>query len=187
MCIKHQHSVSLSLLVLLVWVICTHLSFAFSEGQATRVMIFSQYRDSVQEIATMLEQHQPLVKVMSFIGQSSVGKAMKGFTQKEQLKVSSHTYLCVYWIVYCTWLLQVQKHGRRSVVTSVYVATNTQHTVCYKLKKVAYSNTCSFRFFFLQFSLIIYHFIAKQQRHEQCVMVLSTLSHTFRPIINWRV
>lgn len=54
-------------------------------------MIFSQYRDSVQEIATMLEQHHPQVKVMSFIGQSSVGKATKGFTQKEQLKVNIQT------------------------------------------------------------------------------------------------
>lgn len=64
----------------------------FSEGRATRVMIFSQYRDSVQEIATMLQQHHPQVKVMSFIGQSSVGKATKGFTQKEQLKVNMQTY-----------------------------------------------------------------------------------------------
>jgi hypothetical protein len=53
----------------------------------TRIMIFSQYRDSVEEITNMLKQHEPLVKAMSFIGQSSSGKAMKGFTQKEQLKV----------------------------------------------------------------------------------------------------
>ncbi|OWF50822.1 Fanconi anemia group M protein [Mizuhopecten yessoensis] len=57
------------------------------KSQATRVMIFSQYRDSVSEITEILKQHQPLVKVMSFIGQSSAGKATKGFTQKEQLKV----------------------------------------------------------------------------------------------------
>ncbi|XP_069117221.1 LOW QUALITY PROTEIN: Fanconi anemia group M protein-like [Argopecten irradians] len=57
------------------------------KSQATRVMIFSQYRDSVSEITDILTQHQPLVKVMSFIGQSSAGKATKGFTQKEQLKV----------------------------------------------------------------------------------------------------
>ncbi|XP_033734152.1 Fanconi anemia group M protein-like [Pecten maximus] len=57
------------------------------KSQATRVMIFSQYRDSVSEITDILMQHQPLVKVMSFIGQSSAGKATKGFTQKEQLEV----------------------------------------------------------------------------------------------------
>ena len=50
-------------------------------------MIFSQYRDSVEEITSMLRQHEPKVKAMSFIGQSSAGKATKGFTQKEQLKV----------------------------------------------------------------------------------------------------
>ncbi|KAL4238941.1 hypothetical protein ACF0H5_003645 [Mactra antiquata] len=54
---------------------------------ATRVMIFSQYRDSVQEITHMLDVHKPLVKVMSFIGQATTGKSTKGFTQKEQLKV----------------------------------------------------------------------------------------------------
>jgi len=59
---------------------------------ATRVMIFSQYRDSVTEITAMLKQHQPKVKVMSFIGQSSAGKSTKGFTQKEQLKVYLYSY-----------------------------------------------------------------------------------------------
>ncbi|KAJ8308327.1 hypothetical protein KUTeg_013201 [Tegillarca granosa] len=58
-----------------------------NKGRATRIMIFSQYRDSVTEIKDMLKQHYPIVKVMSFIGQSSAGKATKGFTQKEQLKV----------------------------------------------------------------------------------------------------
>ena len=55
-------------------------------------MIFSQYRDSVQEITDMLNVHRPLVKVMSFIGQSSAGKATKGFTQKEQLQVCLRLY-----------------------------------------------------------------------------------------------
>ncbi|XP_046337083.2 Fanconi anemia group M protein-like isoform X2 [Haliotis rufescens] len=55
--------------------------------QATRVMIFSQYRDSVQEITDMLNLHRPMIMAISFIGQSSTGKSTKGFTQKEQLKV----------------------------------------------------------------------------------------------------
>ena len=54
---------------------------------ATRVMIFSQYRDSVNEIAAMLAQHKPVVRVMSFIGQQSAGKSSRGLTQKEQLQV----------------------------------------------------------------------------------------------------
>ncbi|XP_063803595.1 Fanconi anemia group M protein [Pseudophryne corroboree] len=53
----------------------------------TRIMIFSSFRDSVQEIAEMLNQHQPTVRVMTFMGHSSTGKGVKGFTQKEQLEV----------------------------------------------------------------------------------------------------
>ncbi|XP_078262838.1 Fanconi anemia group M protein isoform X2 [Rhinoraja longicauda] len=56
------------------------------DGASTRVMIFSSYRHSVQEIAEMLSKHQPLVKVMTFVGHAS-GKNTKGFTQKEQLEV----------------------------------------------------------------------------------------------------
>uniref|UniRef100_G1STA4 RNA helicase n=1 Tax=Oryctolagus cuniculus TaxID=9986 RepID=G1STA4_RABIT len=52
----------------------------------TRVMIFSSFRDSVQEIAEMLSQHHPIIRVMTFIGHAS-GKSVKGFTQKEQLEV----------------------------------------------------------------------------------------------------
>lgn len=55
--------------------------------KGSRVMIFSQYRDSVQEISRMLSQYKPLVKVMSFIGQQSKGNTSKGLTQKEQLEV----------------------------------------------------------------------------------------------------
>ena len=44
---------------------------AEEEKRATRVMIFSQYRDSVYEIAELFTAHQPLVKAMSFVGQST--------------------------------------------------------------------------------------------------------------------
>ncbi|XP_054651413.1 Fanconi anemia group M protein isoform X2 [Dunckerocampus dactyliophorus] len=54
---------------------------------STRVMIFSSFRDSVQEIAAMLNRHAPLIRVMTFMGQASAGKGVKGFTQKEQLEV----------------------------------------------------------------------------------------------------
>ncbi|XP_072284154.1 Fanconi anemia group M protein isoform X2 [Pyxicephalus adspersus] len=53
----------------------------------TRIMIFSSFRDSVQEIAEMLNRHQPTVRVMTFVGHSSTGKGVKGYTQKEQLEV----------------------------------------------------------------------------------------------------
>lgn len=50
-------------------------------------MIFSSFRESVQEIAGMLNRHTPLIRVMTFMGQASAGKGVKGFTQKEQLEV----------------------------------------------------------------------------------------------------
>lgn len=57
----------------------------------TRVMIFSQYRDSVQEISAVLGKHEPLVKAMPFIGQGSkegaTGKNNRGLSQKEQIEV----------------------------------------------------------------------------------------------------
>ncbi|KAG9336421.1 hypothetical protein JZ751_002768, partial [Albula glossodonta] len=53
----------------------------------TRVMIFSSFRESVQEIAEMLNRHLPQVRVMTFMGQASAGKGVRGFTQKEQLEV----------------------------------------------------------------------------------------------------
>ena len=55
----------------------------------SRVMIFSQYRDSVREIADLLSRHAPLVRVMSFVGQASASKGTKGLSQKEQLEVWS--------------------------------------------------------------------------------------------------
>lgn len=67
------------------------LECSVSEAQevSTRVMIFSSFRESVQEIAGMLNRHTPLIRVMTFMGQASAGKGVKGFTQKEQLEVDA--------------------------------------------------------------------------------------------------
>ena len=69
-------------------------------GDKTRVMIFAQYRDSVQEIAEMLNRHRPLIRCMSFIGQSSAGKSTKGFSQKEQLRVRV-CVLFAFFVLFC--------------------------------------------------------------------------------------
>eukprot|EP00842_Homolaphlyctis_polyrhiza_P002955 jgi/Hompol1/3660/HPOL_003313-RA len=56
----------------------------------TRVMVFSQYRESVEEIVDILNQHQPMLRVMAFVGQAAKkNSASKGTTQKEQLEVIS--------------------------------------------------------------------------------------------------
>ncbi|KAH9507200.1 hypothetical protein Btru_056611 [Bulinus truncatus] len=68
-------------------IVVKHFKDFEKKSLETRVMIFSQYRDSVHQITSILNQHQPLVKVMPFIGQASVGKGTKGYTQKEQLMV----------------------------------------------------------------------------------------------------
>ncbi|KAJ1972097.1 3'-5' DNA helicase [Dimargaris xerosporica] len=54
--------------------------------QCTRVIIFSQYRESVDEIVRVLSEHEPLIRVMSFVGQSS-GKSGKGLSQRQQLEI----------------------------------------------------------------------------------------------------
>lgn len=55
-------------------------------------MIFSQYRDSVEEIAEMLKRHTPLVKVMTFVGHSSGKSSNKGLSQREQTQVGVVKY-----------------------------------------------------------------------------------------------
>lgn len=69
----------------------TSSSGSSSSVVQTRVMIFSQYRESVQEIADMLSHHSPLVRVMSFVGHGTTGKnTSKGLTQREQTEVRGH-------------------------------------------------------------------------------------------------
>lgn len=69
----------------------TSSSGGSSSTVQTRVMIFSQYRESVQEIADMLSLHSPLVRVMSFVGHGTTGKSTsKGLTQREQTEVRGH-------------------------------------------------------------------------------------------------
>ncbi|KAJ1927098.1 3'-5' DNA helicase [Tieghemiomyces parasiticus] len=57
-----------------------------TEAPSSRVIVFSQYRESVEEIVALLSQHDPLLRVASFVGQST-GKAGKGLTQKAQLEI----------------------------------------------------------------------------------------------------
>ncbi|XP_066045290.1 Fanconi anemia group M protein isoform X2 [Chamaea fasciata] len=65
---------------------CSDEGKSGSSAGDTRVMIFSSFRDSVQEIAEMLARLRPAVRAMTFVGHST-GKSTKGFTQKEQLEV----------------------------------------------------------------------------------------------------
>lgn len=84
---SHPKLVKLEEVVLQHFKRWTGATAGVAEAASTRVMIFSSFRESVQEIATMLSRHTPIIKVMTFMGQASVGKGVKGFTQKEQLEV----------------------------------------------------------------------------------------------------
>ncbi|KAL0076648.1 hypothetical protein F4703DRAFT_1884568 [Phycomyces blakesleeanus] len=55
----------------------------------TKVIVFSSYRSSVEEIVKVLSKHQPLIRCCSFIGQASGKNGTKGLNQKEQQEVVS--------------------------------------------------------------------------------------------------
>ncbi|KAJ4372494.1 3'-5' DNA helicase [Neocucurbitaria cava] len=52
----------------------------------TRIMVFAHFRDSAEEIARILNRHQPMIRPRVFVGQSH-GKNSEGMSQKEQLDV----------------------------------------------------------------------------------------------------
>ena len=62
------------------------LARAADPAAQSRVMIFSQYRHSVEEIAARLARHAPQVAAMTFVGQAT-NKSGKGLNQKEQARV----------------------------------------------------------------------------------------------------
>ena len=66
-------------------IVLEHFRRAGEDKAETRVMIFSQYRDSVEEIAAIFKDHEPLIKAMSFVGHGAKSKVK--FTQAEQLRV----------------------------------------------------------------------------------------------------
>lgn len=55
------------------------------QGSATRVIVFSEYRDSAEDIVRLLNKHQPLVKASVFVGQAD-GKRGEGMTQAQQIR-----------------------------------------------------------------------------------------------------
>lgn len=68
---------------------CVREHFSTASAPAdTRVMVFSQLRDSVQEIVSALAGEAPLVRPVAFIGQSGgYDGALRGLTQREQMEI----------------------------------------------------------------------------------------------------
>ncbi|KAH8176112.1 type III restriction enzyme, res subunit domain-containing protein [Sarocladium implicatum] len=54
------------------------------ESSATRVIVFSEYRDSAEEIVRTLNTHKPLIKASVFVGQAD-GKRNEGMKQAQQI------------------------------------------------------------------------------------------------------
>ena len=66
-----------------------------SDPSSTRIMVFSHYRDSAEEIARVLKRNSPMIRPHVFVGQAST-KGSEGMDQKTQLdiieKFKSGTY-----------------------------------------------------------------------------------------------
>mgnify|MGYP000905333024 CR=1 FL=1 len=61
------------------------LNHFMDHGESTRVIVFSEYRDSADEIVKMLNRHKPLVKASVFVGQAD-GKRGEGMKQRQQIE-----------------------------------------------------------------------------------------------------
>ena len=97
-----------------------------------QLLIF-QYRDIAEEVYHILQKHRPLVKPMTFVGQSSTGKQSKGFSQKQQLKVSKLdvSQFCLQMLQVCSLILSVLLLVK--FCTSMFLATdfcNELHVTC---------------------------------------------------------
>ncbi|TWU74515.1 3'-5' DNA helicase [Metarhizium rileyi] len=55
------------------------------EDMATRVIVFSEYRDSAEDIVRELNKHKPLLKASVFVGQAD-GKRGEGMKQAQQIQ-----------------------------------------------------------------------------------------------------
>ncbi len=53
----------------------------------TRIMVFTHYRDSAEEIVRILNRHGPMIRAHVFVGQSSTKSGSEGMKQKVQLDI----------------------------------------------------------------------------------------------------
>lgn len=54
-------------------------------GSSTRAIVFSEYRDSAEEIVRTLNKHKPMIKATIFVGQAD-SKRSEGMKQKQQIE-----------------------------------------------------------------------------------------------------
>lgn len=63
---------------------CT-LNHFMDHGETTRVIVFSEYRDSAEDIVRTLNKHRPLIKATIFVGQAD-SKRAEGMKQAQQIE-----------------------------------------------------------------------------------------------------
>ncbi|KIW92806.1 uncharacterized protein Z519_06655 [Cladophialophora bantiana CBS 173.52] len=56
-------------------------------SSSTRIMVFTHYRDSAEEIVRVLNRHGPMIRAHVFVGQSGTKGGSEGMDQKTQLSV----------------------------------------------------------------------------------------------------
>jgi Fanconi anemia group M protein len=83
-----------------------HMNEQRTNGQdivesTSKIMIFSNYRSSVDEIVQVLSKHSPLIRPAAFIGQAN-SKSKSGLKQKDQLKVISDFQQGIFNVVVAT-------------------------------------------------------------------------------------
>ncbi|KAJ9068850.1 hypothetical protein DSO57_1024503 [Entomophthora muscae] len=74
---------------------------ALDGSQQTKVMIFAQFRETVEEVVATLAPLSPAVRPMAFVGQAST-KSGKGLKQKDQIEVISKFKRGGYNVLVCT-------------------------------------------------------------------------------------
>jgi ATP-dependent DNA helicase MPH1 len=57
------------------------------DASSTRIMVFTHYRDSAEEIVRVLNRHKPMIRAHVFVGQSSSKNGSEGMNQKTQLDI----------------------------------------------------------------------------------------------------
>ncbi|KAH7358782.1 type III restriction enzyme [Plectosphaerella cucumerina] len=65
--------------------ILNHFIDAEQRGETTRAIVFSEYRDSAEEIVRALNIHRPMIKATVFVGQAD-SKRSAGMKQSEQIQ-----------------------------------------------------------------------------------------------------
>ncbi|KAL2114428.1 hypothetical protein VUR80DRAFT_7116 [Thermomyces stellatus] len=56
-----------------------------TQGSSTRVIVFSEYRDSAEEIVRILNMHRPMIRARVFVGQAD-SKRSEGMKQAQQIQ-----------------------------------------------------------------------------------------------------